>query len=79
MEAQDLVLKIKSYQEDVTYLTLIVPTDLDEAQIIEIGKKALSMVDDMLGACIHTPHVIRFENKYGIYKILNNQLTCTNI
>lgn len=74
MKMKNLVLKIKSYQEDTTYLTLNIPNYLDNTQIIEIGRAAKVLVDGMVGKCIHTPNIIRFENADGVFNFQLNQI-----
>lgn len=71
---KNLVLKIKSYQEDTTYLTLNIPNYLDNTQIIEMGRAAKALVDGMVGKCIHTPNIIRFENEDGVFNFQLNQI-----
>ena len=66
---ENLVLKIKSYQEDKTYLTLNIPNHLDNAQIIEMGRAAKALVDEITGKCIHSPNIIRFENQDGVFTL----------
>ena len=66
---KNLVLKIKSYQEDTTYLTLNIPNHLDNTQIIELGRAAKTLVDEMVGKCIHSPNIIRFENQDGVFTL----------
>ena len=64
---KNLTLKIKNYQEDVTYVTLPVRNDLTEEQIIQWGKAVKKDVSNVTKPMEGSPDVIRFENEDGIY------------
>ena len=64
---KNLILKIKNYQEDTTYVTLSVPSNLSNIQIIELGKDIKRIIDTAVGSDVHTPNIIRYENNDGIF------------
>jgi N-acetyl-anhydromuramyl-L-alanine amidase AmpD len=72
----NLTLKIKSYQEDVTYLTTIVPNHFNTEEAIELGRKLLSIINDGMLSSHYIPHltpnIIRFEDKDGKAYCINN-------
>ena len=71
---KNLTLKIKSYQEDVTYTTIPVQNNLSINEIIAFGKQMKVAVDLKNPAWGGSPNVIRFENEDGIYNDRLNQL-----
>jgi hypothetical protein len=64
-----MVLKIKSYQEDVTYVTCNVPSFLTESEMIDLGRGLKKVIDNIprLNGFDGTPNVIRFEDSTGRY------------
>ena len=70
-----LVLKIKSYQEDVTYLTINVPSYLSNREIEQLGKKSKSLIDSINHATIDSPNIIRFEDDKGVYNYKLDRLS----
>jgi hypothetical protein len=64
---KNLTLKIKSYQEDVTYMSILVQNDLSNDEIIALGKKMKLAVDISNPTWDGSPNVIRFENEDGIF------------
>jgi hypothetical protein len=71
---KNLVLKIKSYQEDVTYLTLNVPENLSNEQLKNIALDCKRIVDGFTLDIAISPNIMRFENKDGIYNYEMQQL-----
>ena len=71
---KNLTLKIKSYQEDVTYTTIPVQNNLTIEEIIAFGKQMKLAVDLKNPTWGGSPNVIRFENEDGIYNDRLNQL-----
>jgi len=64
---KNLVVKIKSYQEDNTYLTLNIPNWLDNTQIMEFSRAAKTLVDKMVGKIPGHPNLIRFESEGKVF------------
>jgi hypothetical protein len=71
---KNLTLKIKSYQEDVTYTTIPVQNNLSNEEIIALGKQMKLAVDLKNPTWGGSPNIIRFENEDGIYNDRLNQL-----
>ena len=71
---ENLILKIKSYQEEVTYLTFSVPAHLSNEQLKNIALNCKKIVDESHKTMIGSPNLIRFENNQGIYSKLSNQI-----
>ena len=71
---KNLILKIKSYQEDVTFIETQVKNNLSNEQIIAFGKEMKISVDIKNPAWDGSPNLIRFENEDGIYNDRLNQL-----
>jgi hypothetical protein len=71
---ENLILKIKSYQEDVTYLTLKVSANLSNEQLKSMALDCKKIVDGFTNATVSSPNIMRFENKEGIYNYEMKQL-----
>ena len=71
---KNLTLKIKSYQEDVTYISIAVQNNLSNDQIIAFGKQMKVAVDLKNPTWGGSPNIIRFESADGIYNDRLNQL-----
>jgi hypothetical protein len=71
---KNLTLKIKSYQEDVTYINIPVQNNLSNDEIIALGKQMKLAVDIKNPTWGGSPNIIRFENNDGIYNDRLNQL-----
>lgn len=71
---KNLILKIKSYQEDTTYLTISVPENLSNEQLKNIALECKKIVDGFTNPMIITPNIMRFENKEGIFNYEMKQL-----
>ena len=70
---ESLILKIKSYQEDVTYLTLNVNANLSNDQLKKLALNCKKIVDELYPTIID-PNIMRFENKEGIYNYRMEQI-----
>jgi hypothetical protein len=71
---KNLILKIKSYQEDATYLTLNVYGDLSDDQLKKMALDCKKIVDGFTNPMNGSPNIMRFENKGGIYNYEMKQL-----
>jgi len=71
---KNLILKIKSYQEDVTYLTVNVPNNLSNEQLKSMALDCKKIVDGFTSNTIGSPNIMRFENNEGIYNYEMKQL-----
>lgn len=60
-------LKIKSYQERMTYLTCHVPDHLTKDQVIKLGNDLKQIIDKVTFPTTSSPNIIRFEDVSGIY------------
>ena len=72
---ENLILKIKSYQEDVTYLTLNVSANLSNDQLKNMALDCKKIVDELHKTLPGLPNIMRFENNKGIYNYEMKQLT----
>jgi hypothetical protein len=72
---KNLTLKIKNYQEDVTYTSIQVQNNLTNDEIIELGKQMKMSVDIKNPTWGGSPNIIRFENEDGIYNDSLKQIT----
>ena len=72
---KNLILKIKSYQEDVTYINTEVQNNLSNEEIIAFGKEMKLLIDNTIGFCEGHPNLIRFENQDGIFGSELNKIT----
>jgi hypothetical protein len=71
---ENLILKIKSYQQDVTYLTLNVSANLSNEQLKNIALDCKKIVDELHKTWDGSPNIMRFQNKEGIYDYEMKQL-----
>jgi hypothetical protein len=71
---KNLILKIKSYQEDVTYLTLNVYADLSNDKLKKMALDCKKIVDGVTNPTVGSPNIMRFENNEGIYNYEMKQL-----
>ena len=71
---ENLILKIKSYQEDVTYLTLNVSANLSNDQLKNMALECKKIVDELHKTMIGSPNIMRYESKEGIYNYEMKQL-----
>jgi hypothetical protein len=62
-----LILKIKNYNEDVTFLKLNISSSLSEEKIISVALDIKKLVDNITTPTPSTPNIIRFENDNGVY------------
>jgi len=78
---ENLILKITSYQQDVTYLTLNISANTDsnffnlsDEQLKNIALDCKKIVDELHKTCDGSPNIMRFESKEGIYNYEMKQL-----
>jgi hypothetical protein len=64
---KNLTLKIKNYQEDITYVSVLLKSGLTNEQIIASGELMRNAINQMTEYWEGTPNIIRFENEDGIY------------
>ena len=72
---ENLTLKIKNYQEDITYVSVLLKSGLTNEQIIASGELLRNAINQMTEHWEGTPNIIRFENEDGIYGSRLQQLT----
>ena len=72
---KNLTLKIKNYQEDVTYVSVLLKNGLTNEQIIASGELMRNAINQMTEYWDGTPNLIRFENEDGIYNGSLKKLT----
>jgi hypothetical protein len=63
----NLILKVKNYQEDKTFINIKLNDNLDKDEVIKIGKQFKNLVDSYTNHSESTPNVVRFENEKGIF------------
>jgi hypothetical protein len=71
---RQLTLKIKSYHEDESYLTLNIYKDLSNDQLKKLALDCKAVVDDITNPMSGTPNIMRFEDFAGVYDYEMNQL-----
>lgn len=64
---ENLILKIKNYQEDITFMSIPLKHGLTDEQIIASGELMRNAINQMTEYWEGTPNIIRFENENGIY------------
>ena len=64
---KNLTLKIKNYQEDITYVSIPLKNGFTDEQIIASGELLRNAINQMTEYWEGTPNIIRFENEDGIY------------
>jgi hypothetical protein len=64
---KNLTLKIKNYQEDITFMSIPLKNGLTDEQIIASGELMRNAINQMTEYWQGTPNLIRFENEDGIY------------
>jgi len=70
----NFTLEIKNYQEDVTYLTLKVPSNFTKEEIILLGAKMKKNINEVHPSFVGSPNIVRFVNEQGIFNFQLKQL-----